>query len=76
MEVNIYEAKSKLSQLVERAMAGEEVIVAKAGKPMVKLVRVDARAKRVLGSAAGTIQYGEGWDAPMGDAEPEEWPGS
>jgi len=37
---NLYEAKSSLSQLVERAAAGEEVIIAKAGKPMVKMVPV------------------------------------
>ena len=65
MELNIYEAKTKLSQLVERAMLGEEVIIAKAGKPMVKLVPVDAPVNRTLGSASGMIQYAEGWDAPM-----------
>lgn len=69
MEVNIYEAKAKLSQLVERAMAGEEVILAKAGKPMVKLVRLDAPAMRILGSAEGTISYAQDWDAPMGDQD-------
>ena len=52
-------------------MVGEEIIIAKAGKPMVKLVRVDAPAKRILGSAAGTIQYKKGWDAAMSDDELE-----
>lgn len=65
MEINIYEAKTKFSQLIERAMVGEEIIIAKAGKPMVKLVRVDVPAKRALGSAAGTIEYQPGWDDPM-----------
>ena len=65
MELNIYEAKAKLSQLIERAITGEEVIIAKAGKPMVKLVPVDNHPKRKLGSAQGSIQYSEGWDAPM-----------
>ncbi|MCX6612268.1 MAG: type II toxin-antitoxin system prevent-host-death family antitoxin [Acidobacteria bacterium] len=69
MEVNLYEAKTKLSQLVERTMLGEEIIIAKAGKPMVKLVRVEVTPKRVLGSAAGAIEYGLGWDAPMSDDE-------
>ncbi len=69
MEVNLYEAKTKLSQLVERAMVGEEIIIAKAGKPMVKLVRLDPEPKRVLGSAAGSIAYSEGWDAAMSDDE-------
>lgn len=69
MEVNLYEAKTKLSQLVERAMVGEEIIIAKAGKPMVKLVRLDVSPKRVLGSAAGSIAYSKGWDAAMSDDE-------
>ncbi len=69
MELNIYEAKTKLSQLVERAMLGEEVIIAKAGKPMVKLVRIEASSKRTLGSASGQIQYAKDWDAPMTNAE-------
>ncbi len=69
MEVNLYEAKAKLSQLVERAMVGEEIIIAKAGKPMVKLVRLDVAPKRVLGSAVGTIEYRDGWDDSMSDEE-------
>lgn len=40
--INIHEAKTHLSRLVERASAGEAVVIAKAGKPMVKLVRLDA----------------------------------
>jgi len=42
---NLYEAKTGLSQLVERAAKGEEVIIAKAGKPMVKMVPVVEAAK-------------------------------
>ncbi len=48
MRVNMYEAKTKLSSLVEAAMKGEEVIIAKANKPMVKLVPCGSE-KRVLG---------------------------
>jgi prevent-host-death family protein len=69
MEVNRYEAKTKLSQLVERAMVGEEIIIAKAGGPMVRLVRVDAPTKRTLGSASGTIKYKKGWDEAMSEHE-------
>ncbi|MFN7932067.1 MAG: type II toxin-antitoxin system prevent-host-death family antitoxin [Bryobacteraceae bacterium] len=72
MEVNIYEAKTKLSQLIERAMMGEEVVIAKAGKPMVRLVRVDSPKKRKLGTAAGMIRYTPGWDDPLTDAELEK----
>ena len=68
MEVNTHEAKTHLSKLIERAMAGEEVIIAKAGKPLVKLVRIE-REKPVLGSAQGTVTFKEGWDDPLTDAE-------
>ena len=76
MEVNIYDAKAKLSQLVERAMIGEEVIIAKAGNPMVKLVRVDAApANRQLGTGVGSIKFHEGWDDPMTDPDLKEFLG-
>lgn len=42
---NIYEAKTSLSKLVEKALAGEEVIIAKAGKPMVRMVPFEAETK-------------------------------
>jgi len=68
MEVNTHEAKTHLSKLIERALAGEEVIIAKAGKPLVKLVRIE-REKPVLGSARGTVEFKDGWDDPLTDAE-------
>ena len=75
MVVNIYEAKAKLSSLIERAMLGEDVVISKAGTPMVKLVRLDAPAKRQLGSARGSFALPEGWDNPMDDAEYEAFLG-
>lgn len=54
-QVNLYDAKTSLSELVTRAMGGEEVVIAKHGKPMVKLVPVGNRA-RVAGSAKGTVK--------------------
>jgi prevent-host-death family protein len=74
-EVNIHEAKTHLSRLLAKVAAGEEVIIAKAGKPVAKLVKIDARPKRVLGSATGTIKFTPGWDAPMTDEEFEEFIG-
>ena len=49
MEVNIHQAKSQLSKLIERARNGDEVIIAKAGKPIVKLVPVERRSRRRRG---------------------------
>ncbi len=47
--VNIYDAKTNLSNLVDRALAGEDVVIARAGKPMVQLVPVDALQRRQSG---------------------------
>ena len=41
MEVNLLEAKAKLSELVERSIAGEEVIITKAGEPLVRLIKYE-----------------------------------
>jgi prevent-host-death family protein len=51
---NIHKAKTHLSPLVERAAAGEEIIIAKAGKPLAKLIRYEpkANASRAAGGAA------------------------
>ena len=68
MEVNIHEAKTHLSKLIERVQMGEEVIIAKAGAPVVKMIRVAPR-KRIFGHAAGKIQFSKGWEKPLTEAE-------
>jgi prevent-host-death family protein len=58
--MNIHEAKTQLSKLVEKAAAGEEIIIAKAGKPMAKLVPyVPPIAPRTGGFLSGQV-----WEAP------------
>jgi prevent-host-death family protein len=71
MEVNIHEAKRRLSRLIARAMDGEEIIIAKAGQPLVRLVRIEDQ-NPILGSAEGEIRFQEGWDAPLPLKEVEE----
>jgi prevent-host-death family protein len=68
MEVNIHEAKTHLSRLLEQVAAGEEVIIAKAGKPIARLVPIGVPTP-VLGGAAGTIIFHPGWDDPLTDEE-------
>ena len=70
--VNIQEAKTNLSRLVEEAVAGQGIVVAKAGKPMVQLVPVGgAGTVRPLGLLAGkVVESPECWDA---DPEVERW---
>jgi prevent-host-death family protein len=66
MEVNIHEAKTHLSRLLERVAMGDEVIIAKAGKPIAKLVPLGARPeKRVLGSAKGEFTVPDDFNDPL-----------
>lgn len=64
MEIaNIHEAKSRLSQLIEHAMNGEEVIIAKAGQPMVRLVPIRPdESPRTGGQWKGKVQIAEDFD--------------
>ncbi|TAM85032.1 MAG: type II toxin-antitoxin system prevent-host-death family antitoxin [Jatrophihabitans sp.] len=67
VEVNIYEAKTQLSKLIERAVAGERVIISKAGKPMVDLVPHQGSRLR-FDTLAGQIEFDDdGFDTA--DAE-------
>ena len=61
--VNVYEAKTHLSQLLDRAAAGEEIIIGKAGEPLVKLVPVKRRTKpRVPGKWRGKVWIADDFD--------------
>lgn len=60
---NLYEAKTALSRLVDRAAAGEEIVIAKAGIPMARLVPVARKtAKRQPGGWEGQLTIGEDFD--------------
>lgn len=63
-QVNLYEAKTQLSRLVERAAAGEEILIAKAGQPMARLVPLQV-AGRVPGQLRGQIVVGPDFDEPL-----------
>jgi prevent-host-death family protein len=66
MEVNIHEAKTHLSRLLERVRLGEEVIIAKAGKPIAKLIPLDTKPKkRILGSAKGEFVVPDDFNDPL-----------
>ncbi|MBV8087693.1 MAG: type II toxin-antitoxin system prevent-host-death family antitoxin [Chloroflexi bacterium] len=68
----MHEAKSQLSRLVARAEAGEEILIARNGKPAVKLVSAASSppSRRVGGSMRGQIQISSDFDAPEDDFEP------
>jgi prevent-host-death family protein len=73
--VNMHEAKSTLSRLVEEAEAGEEIVLARAGKPVVKLVPVRAARRRRLGRWKGKVVMSEDFDAPLSDRDLAAWTG-
>jgi prevent-host-death family protein len=70
MEVNIHEAKTHLSRLLRRVAAGEEVTIARAGKPVAKLIAAGPQSKsRPMGIDEGKIWIAEDFDAPDPELE-------
>ena len=63
---NLYEAKTNLSQLVDRAAAGEEIIIAKNGVPLARLVPLEARAtRRTAGGWERGVRIADDFDTPL-----------
>jgi len=66
IEVNIHEAKTQLSRLIAKVEQGEEVLIARAGEPVAKLVRAEStKRSRKLGAYAGKIWIADDFDAPI-----------
>ncbi|MCL4245134.1 MAG: type II toxin-antitoxin system Phd/YefM family antitoxin [Candidatus Dadabacteria bacterium] len=70
IRVNIHEAKTHLSKLLERVQDGEEVIISKGNKPIARIVLIEElRPERKIGSAKGKIRIADDFDAPLEDFE-------
>ncbi|MBI3492043.1 MAG: type II toxin-antitoxin system Phd/YefM family antitoxin [Acidobacteria bacterium] len=65
--VNVHEAKTHLSRLLARVAAGDEVIIAKSGRPVARLLPFAPPGKRVLGMDAGRGYIAPDFDAPLPD---------
>lgn len=66
IQVNIHEAKAKLSQLLARVEAGEEVIIARAGHPIARISGIkQPRGGRILGRDAGLFNVPDDFNAPL-----------
>ncbi len=64
--VNVHEAKTHLSRLLEEVEAGQEVVIARAGRPVARLTALlPERPPRQLGILAGRYNVPEDWDAPL-----------
>jgi prevent-host-death family protein len=70
-KVNVHEAKTKLSQLLERAHAGEEIIIAKSGKPYARLVPLEVARPREPGLLKGKL--GAAFFDPLPEDELDAW---
>jgi len=69
MEVNIHQAKTHLSRLLQRVAAGEEVTIARAGVPVARLVAVEKKPSKIrpLGMDRGKVWVADDFDAPLPD---------
>lgn len=65
--VNIHEAKTHLSRLLARVAAGEEIVIARGGKPIARLVPIVNTGKRRLGIDAGKFEVPDDFNAPLPD---------
>ena len=66
--VNIYDAKTRLSQLVDKAASGEDVVVSRNGKPLVRITRLEVPKRRIkFGLLKGKVSVAADFDAPLPD---------
>jgi prevent-host-death family protein len=71
IQVNVQEAKTRLSQILAQAERGEEVVIARDGKPIARLVPVGNPPPRPVGFVSGTLS--DGFFEPLPDDELERW---
>ena len=68
--INIHAAKTQFSRLVDAAAAGEEIVIARAGKPVARLMPLaSSKGGRMLGILAGRLQVPADFDAPLSDEQ-------
>ena len=66
--VNIYDAKTRLSQLVDKAAAGEDVVVSRNGKPLARITRLESPKRQIrFGLLKGKVRVAPDFDAPLPD---------
>lgn len=73
--VNVHEAKTHLSRLLAQAEAGEDVVIARNGKPVARIVRVEKQGKRQFGSMKGRIKLDDSFFDPLPEEELAAWEG-
>ena len=71
----MHEAKTTLSQLVEQVERGEEIVLARAGKPVARIVAIRDAARRTLGQWRGQVRMSADFDAPLSADDLAAWNG-
>ncbi len=72
MKINVLEAKTRLSQLIAAAEAGEEVVLARNGQPVAKIVKYSPPKIKPPGAWAGLVVYSPDWDSPATNVQVAE----
>lgn len=68
LQVNVHEAKTNLSKLIQKVVDGEEVVIAKGNLPIIKLVLIEnLKPQRRLGTAKGKVKIADDFDEPLED---------
>ena len=73
--VNVHEAKTQLSRLLAQVEAGEEVVIARRGVPVVRLVACKSKGKRQFGAMKGKIAITDAFFEPLPEEELKLWEG-
>jgi len=71
----MHEAKTTLSQLVEQVESGEDIVLARAGTPVARIVPFQRSARRTLGQWKGQVRMSDDFDAPLPESELAAWLG-
>lgn len=74
--VNVHEAKTNLSRLLVKVEAGEDIIIARSGTPVARLVRFQKQGKRQFGSMKGRVRLDDSFFDPLPEEELAAWEGS
>ena len=74
--VNVHEAKTHLSRLLGRVEAGEDVVIARNGTPIARLVPVKRQGRRQFGTMKGRVRLDDSFFEPLPEAELAAWEGS
>lgn len=69
-QIDIHEAETQFARLLQRVAGGEEIVIARAGEPVARLVPIEPKPHRVIGQDEGLFEVPEDFDVPLPDVLP------